>query len=120
MASLPMVASGGGGLHWDIIELASTANNDRVCGGFWVQDATPYTTLKIGKVWTNASSIGGNKYNDVRNKIGGTHSDAVYSFRVTNSEQTFDITNFTELVVSTDCTLSQQWKSFCFEDVSVY
>ena len=120
MASLPMVASGGKGLHWDTIEFASTANNDRISGAFWVQDATPYTTLKIGRVYTTASSIGGNKYFDVRNKIGGTHSDAVYSFQVTNSEQTFDITNFTELSVGPDCTLSQAWKSFCFEDVSVY
>lgn len=120
MASLPMVASGGKGYHWDQFELASTANNDRIAGALRVQDATPYTTLKIGRVYTTASSIGGNKYHDIRNKIGGSHSDCVYTFQVTNQEQVFDITNFTQLSVGTDCTLSQAWKSFILEDIEVY
>ena len=121
MASLPMVASGGKGLHWDSIGVNSTGNGDRVSAIWGVQDATPYTTLKIGKVWTDASSIGGNKYYQIRSKLWGSlPADTVYTYQVTNQEQTFDISNLTEFSVYVDCTLPQQWKAFVWEDIEVY
>lgn len=120
MASLPMVASGGGGLHWDIVKFTASSTNDRITGALAASDVTNYTTLKIGKVYVDGGTIGGNKYYDIKPSIGGSHSSATYSFQVTNSEQTFDITNFTELEISVDCTLSTGWKTFFIEDVSVY